>query len=361
MNWVVLVVFSAVAPAQESPPEAVAQNIEAVRLAHEGRYAEAERLLRAALGAKYIDDLTRAKIAHNLGSIYSREDRYPDAEQMFRCALQWRQENLPAASIEIAYSLSDLADIYRIEGRNREALNLLETAVNGLRQFHPDDPGLPRVLSNLAVVRYGFRKFDEAEELLRAAMNLIEKRLGPAGQDYGVALMNLGQVLQSKDDLEAAAPLYAQAIRIFENLGTSARTYLATALANSGTLYQRMNRLEEGRQAEQRALGLLRAMGDEVLRATILRNLGIIASGTANPANALPYFAESLMIQEKILGAEHPATADLLLEYASAAVRAGNKPLSRKLNKRAKDLVARLNRESPAGLTVSVQALRAAN
>jgi len=354
-------VISAVASTQNPVPEAVAQNIAAVRLINEGRYAEGETLLRTALAAEYDDDLTRAKIAHNLGSLYQREDRYHDAEDMFRSALELRQKNLPAASTEIAYSLSDLAEIYRVEGRTWEASNLLETAVSSLQQFHPDDPGLPRVLSNLAVVRFTFRKLDEAEELLRVAMNLCKKQQGPAGQDYAVVLTNLGQVLQSRKDLEAAAPLYEQAIGMFESLGIRGRAYLATALANSGTLDQLMGRTDEARQAEQRALGLLRPMGDEVLRATVLRNLGIIAAGTPRPAEALPYFAASLTIQEKILGAEHPATADLLLVYASAATGAGDKALARKLRKRAKQLLARLNHQSPAQLTVSVQALRSAN
>jgi tetratricopeptide (TPR) repeat protein len=360
MSWILLMFLSAVAPAQNPSAEAVAQNIEGVRLVDEGRFAEAETILRAALGAKYDADLIRAKIAQNLGSLYQRQNRYREAESMFLSALQWRQKALPAASTEVAYSQSNLADVYRIEGRNWDALNLLEQAARSLQQFHPDAPGLPRVLSNLALVRYNFSEFDEAEELLRAAMALYRNQQGPLSLDYGGALINLGQVTQSKNDLEAAAPLYAQAIAVFENLGSQGKGLLAAALANSGTLYQRLGRIEEAWQAEQRALGLLNATGDEVLRATILRNLGIIAAGTAKPADSFPYFEESLTIQQKILGADHPATAGLLLDYASAATRAGNKSLSRELRRRAKELLARLNRHSTEELTVSVNALRQA-
>jgi len=360
MSWILVILFSAVAPAQNPLAEAVAQNINAVRMVNEGRYSEAEGLFLAALRAKYDDDLTRAKVAQNLGSLYQRENRYHEAESMFLSALQWRQKDLPAASTDVAYSQSNLADIYRIEGRNWEALNLLETAVGNLQQFHPDAPGLPRVLSNLALVRYNFNQLSEAEELLRVALIGYRKQQGPASLDYGVALTNLGQVLETRNDLAAAAPLYAQAIHIFDNLGEQGKGLLAAALANCGTLYQRLGQIEEAWKAEQRALGLLLPTGDEVLRATILRNLGIIVAGTGKPADSLPYFAESLTIQEKVLGAEHPGTADLLLDYASAATRAGNKSLSRKLRRRAQDLLARLNRQSPADLTVSVRALRAA-
>jgi len=351
---------SGVSSASPNPTAiAEAQNIAAVRLATEGRYAEAEGLFRAALGAKYDDDLVRAKIAQNLGSVYRRQDRYRDAECMFRLALHWRQKNLPAASVEIAYSLNDLADIYRIEGRNWDARNLLETAVSGVRQFHPDAPEVSRILFNLALVRYNLNELDEAEELLREALVACRQQ-GTTTLEYGVALTNLAQVLQTKNDLNAAAALYAQAIGIFGTLGTEANVYLAAALAGSGMLYLRLDRIEEARQAEQRALGLMRPNGDEVLHAATLRNLGVIAARMDKAVDSLHYFEESLTIQEKVLGAEHPGTADLLEDYATAALRAGNKPLSRKLCRRAKDLRARLNRQSPGDLTVSVRALRAA-
>src|SRR5271155_302144 len=116
MRWVLWILFSGVVSAQDPLAEVIAQNNEATRLIDEGRFAEAEGLFRSALGAKYDDDLTRAKIANNLASLYQRQERYHDAERMFRSALQWRQNNLPPESIQVAYSLNNLAQIFRIEG-----------------------------------------------------------------------------------------------------------------------------------------------------------------------------------------------------------------------------------------------------
>ncbi len=350
---------SGTAWAQNHLAEAVARNNEAVRLAGEGNVGEAEKLYLAALQDAYVDDLTRAKIANNLGDLYQRQDRFRDAERMFQCALQWRQKNLPAASIEVAYSFNNLAEIYRVEGRNWEARNLMETAVRSLQQSHANAPGLPIILSNLAIVLCRFKEYDDAEELLRSA--LISYGPGPEGpsREYAVTLNNLGEVLQSKNNLDAAAPLYQQAIGIFEQLGAPARLDLAATLSNTGQLYQRQDRIEDARQAEERALELLHPEGDAVLRSQILRNLGNIVLNAGNPADSLPYFEQSLFIQEKTLGEEHPATASLLLDYSSATLRAGNKSLSRKLRKRAIDLIERLNSQSADQMTVSVRDLRA--
>jgi tetratricopeptide (TPR) repeat protein len=362
-----VVFFIGIASAQNSPlgspkdlvPAAVARNNEAVRLSGEGHDAEAEQSYRAALEAAVDDDLVRANIASNLGTLYQRQDRYRDAERMFRSALELRRKTLPAASIEVAYALNNLADVYRIEGRDWEARNLLETAVQRLQESQADAPGLPIMLTNLASVLCLFNQLDQAEELLRSALIFYDKHQQAGSQGYGVVLNNLGQILETKSDLEAAGALYQQAIGIFENLGYVGRIDLAATLANLGAFYQRLDRVTEARQVEQRALELLHRDGDTLLRAQILRNLGNIVAKGGNPAGALPYFEQSLGIREKTLGAEHPETASILLDYASATQRAGNKSLSRKLRKRALELLARLSSQSsPSQMTVSLRDLR---
>jgi tetratricopeptide (TPR) repeat protein len=355
--------LTARAEAQTAPQDqlsvAAARNNEAVELAGQGRNSEAERLYRAALDARYDDDLARAKIGNNLAALYQREDRYDDAERMFRSVLQWRQKHLPADSIQVAYSLNNLGDIYRIEGRSWEARNLMESALRSLHQFHPDAPGLALVLGNLAIVLCRFSEFDKSEELLREALVFYEQR--DAGtRDYAITLSNLGQVLELKNELEAAAPWYQRAIGILERLGPSASTDLAATLANSGTLYQRLHRIEESRQAEQRALKLLPPGGDALLRSQILRNMGNIIVDAGNAADSLSYFEQSLGLREKTLGSDYPATAELLLDYSRASLQAGDKSLARKLHRRAMELIARLNIQSNEQLTVSLSDLRAA-
>jgi len=338
--------------------EAILRNNEGVRLTNVGHYLEAEQAYRAALEIGCDDDLSRAKIATNLGELYMRQDRYPEAEQFFRSALELRQKNLPGTNEDVAYSLNNLAEIYRIEGRDWEARRLMETAAQRLRDSHSDDAGFPIILTNLAVVLCHFEQFDQAQELLRSALYFYERHGQTANRGYGVALNNLGQISEIKNDLEAAESLYQQSIRIFEKLGDSGRTDLAATLSSAGLFYQKMHRSLAARQAEQRALELLHPAGDTLLRGQILWNLGNITAQGGNPSEALPYFEQSLVIHEDRLGAEHPATANLLMDYASATKRAGNKSLSRKLYKRAQELLAKIGTRSLGQMTVSLRDLR---
>jgi len=349
--------FSAFAFAQDPLATAAKLNNEAMALANQGRLQDAEDLYRSALAVN-CNDLSRAKIANNLAWLYRRQDRYADAEKVLRRALQWREKNLPPTSVDIAYSLNNLADVYRIEGRDWEARNLLESAVRILQEFHPEAEGFSVILSNLAVALTKFHEYDRAEDLLSAALKRSEQQRGAMSREVGIAANNLAQVLRAKKHPADAAVLYARAAHIFEGLGRDSEPDLAVALANSGQMLEEQNKSEQARQIEQRALDLLNTGGNAPLRAAILENLGNIVVRSGNPSAALPYFEQSLDIQERAFGAEHPATVRILLDYAAATLRAGQKSLARKLRKRAEDLYARLQTATPGQFTISLNALR---
>jgi tetratricopeptide (TPR) repeat protein len=224
--------------------------------------------------------------------------------------------------------------------------------------LHSDAAGVAIVLSNYGVMLCRFGEFQQAEETLRSALIAFEKHDDKSSKQYGVTLANLGDVLGAKNDWEAAATFYDGSIEILEKLGAPARIELASALAGRGALYERLGSPDQARQSEERALDLLPPTGNAPLRAQILRNLGNIVADGRQPADSMPYFEQSLVIHEKTLGSEDPTTAALLLDYASATQRAGNKSLSRKLRKRAQDLLARLRSQSLTQMTVSLRDLR---
>ena len=355
-------ILSAMACAQDAAPQsavaAVRLNNQALTLAEEGKYLDAEKLYHSALAVKSGDDLSRAKICNNLAWLYRRQDRYKDAEKELRRALEMRQKKLPPGSIEIAYSFNNLADMFRIEGRDWEARNLLETAVKNLREFHPDAPGLPIVLGNLAVILCQFHEFDQAEKLLRSALSDSERDHGEISREVAIAANNLGQIMRAKNDLKGAAAMYDRAAGILEKLAPKNTSDLATVLANIGQLLSEQHQDGTARKTEERALGLLNGDGDGPLRAAILQNIGNIVAGSGNAAESLPYFEQSLDIQEKTLGPEHPATVRLLFDYSAATSRAGRKSMAHKLRKRAEELLRRLQIQSPDAFTVSLNSLR---
>lgn len=352
------IVVMGLAAAESPQEEATRLNNEAARLANVGKYDDAERSYRAALSIKSVDNFTQAKVSDNLAVLYQALDRFPDAEQMYRRALELRRKSSPPASPEIAHSMNDLAQIYWTEGRYWEARNLLSDAVK-LEEAHPDDPKLPLILNNLAVIQTDFHEYRKAEELLRRTLSACEDLHGPGSIEFAIALNNLAQVLESQKDYAQASPIFQKAVGILENLGPRAARDLAGTLANLGHMYHQQNRNEEAERTELRALALADSNPplDAPLRATILQNLGNIVSGRGAAEASLPYFEQSLAIRQKTLTPAHPAIISLLLDYAKATLRAGRKSLSKQLHKQAQQLAEQRSREDISQFSISVNAL----
>lgn len=349
----------AIAPAEDRLAQARHLNNQAAELYTRGQLEAAEPLYRAALTQSAREPILGATISTNLGALYKRLDRYTDAERLYQQALDLRRRWLPPTRPEIADSMNNLGEIYRLEGRYWEARNLTMAAVRALEQADPASPDMPIFLNNRAGLERDLHHPEIAEPLLRRAWTLAEVSSGPASRPVAIVLNTLGQVLADKRDFASAEPLYRRAADIFEKPETASPHDGAAVLSNLGRLLAALGRPEEARDTELRALALLDAQPhpDILLRATILQSLGGILAAQGDPSDALPYFERSLAAQERILGPENPRLAGVLADYSEAASRAGDRSRGRKLGKRAGQLLARERHDDRSSYTVDASAL----
>ncbi len=102
-------------------------------LASEGRYPEAEQLIRQtleterrALGPDHSDTLVTL---YSLGDLLKKEKRYSEAEKVYRDALDGRRRALGAGHPDTAATAYDLACVLALEGKRDEAFSNLRFAV----------------------------------------------------------------------------------------------------------------------------------------------------------------------------------------------------------------------------------------
>ena len=344
------------AAAQGSFHEARRLNNDAAVFYADGKFDDAERLYRAALALSANDPVLAATVASNLGALYKRSNRFPEAEQQYRHALAVRRQHLTPARPEIADSMNNLAEVYRLQGRYWEALHLTEAAVRALEQADPEGPDMPVLLNNWAGLERDLQHLDHAEQLLQRAYHLAQKSDAAANSTLAIVLNTLAQLRTDEHQYAEAEQFYQQAGALFD---TAARPYeLAVTLANLGRAQLYLGRAAEARQAELRALVLANGEThpDELLGAAILRNLGSVAAADGDIPNALSYFEQALRKQEEILGPRHPLLADVLLDYAGVASRAGEKSQARKMRKRAELLIAQKQHDDLSRETVDASA-----
>jgi tetratricopeptide (TPR) repeat protein len=269
----------------------------------DGRLAEAEpllveaqRSLRARLPAEHLD---RVVSTSTLGYLYLLQGRFEMAEPLLREATNAAQKAGDSHPV-LAFTLSNLADLYRVEGNPgradplfKKALAIYETtlgadslkvaetlldmsldtmtakkfAVAG-RQLERaleilrnkkgvDGPEVAAAENRLATAYTGHGRYDEAEKLLMHALP-IAKATWPAGHIVTAdALYSLGEVERLQRRYEAAEPCYKEAVEIYQKLGDRHSLSLAQALHQYAEMLKK-HEPREAKEMEKRSQTILR-------------------------------------------------------------------------------------------------------
>ncbi len=125
----------------------------------------------------------------------------------------------------------------------------------------------------------------QAEPLLEASLRLFQEQ----NQAYGIAwvLNHLGQVEQSKGDIQRARALFEESERLFRKLGQSWN--LAWVLYNLSQLYLSSN-LDHTQQLLEESLALFRQAGEQRGAAWALYQCAILLRKRNDPAGAMRLF-----------------------------------------------------------------------
>jgi tetratricopeptide (TPR) repeat protein len=174
----------------------------AMMLRRQGRWAEAEALLRRALDIHEViprsESGLSAALTHDLAQVVADQGRYPEAEAMFVRALGVRQELAGPDDPSCGETMGALAGVLAAQGKLVSAEELLRQALSlSERAFGATHPATAAAERDLADVLRAEGRFDEAEALLRDALRVQERRLGAAHRALCATLGSLADLLRA--------------------------------------------------------------------------------------------------------------------------------------------------------------------
>jgi tetratricopeptide (TPR) repeat protein len=264
-------------------------------------FQQAEELLSRAAERKE-DDLVDT--LHFLGEAQFKQARYAAATTSFRKALALRADD-PILMGELGFALFKLAQWSEAELLMRRALDIDQKTLG------PLDPRVARDLGSLAQLLGATNRPADAEPLFRRALDIDEKTFGPKHFYVAADLNDLASILQNTNRLTEAEPLMRRALDIDQtNLGPLHRS-VAAALNNLAILLQSTNRAAEAEPLMRRALDIDEKNfgADDPRVATHLNNLADLLKGTNRLAEAEPLMRRALEIDQKSFGPLHPNVA----------------------------------------------------
>jgi tetratricopeptide (TPR) repeat protein len=283
----------------------------AIALRAAGRYAEAERACRHALGGYEAlggprhPDVAGALV--ELGLILEARDRPREAARCHRRAL----DLIPAATRD--------ADLARLGLRARVALAGIDRTLGAYddagrayaaalrdarRRFGPRDPLVAGILNNLGVLRKAEGRYDEAEAMYRRAV----ARLDPRDRASRATLAhNLGGIEHARGRFARAEPHARRAVELRKALHGPGHPAVAADQVALAAILDGRGRFTEAARIYRRALTVLRRrLGARCLEVGLaLAGLGAAEQQRGRLGTARRAYLEALAIQETLLGGRH--------------------------------------------------------
>ncbi len=147
----------------------------------------------------------------DLGTILSESERFDEAEPLLREALAGYERALNKNSDDIVRTLGNLGALLTRVGRVDEATDLYQRVIDMMLEDGRDDPEIAVTMSSVALNRRDSGDFEQAEKLLRDALDI---ELGAYPADHPSLphrMANLSSVLLLQDKLGEARDLLSRA------------------------------------------------------------------------------------------------------------------------------------------------------
>lgn len=227
----------------------------------------------------------------------------------------------PAVQAEL---FGTLGELYMQLGRLDAADSMLTAALALRRTLAGRDSAAngdvaDRIVA-LGLLRAEQARFDEAETLVRAGLDMTRGTRPPGHPGVAQGTAALGRVLELRGAYDDAVPVLEEAVRMHEAAGISAA--LADALAELGAVHFYAGRLAVSDSVVRRVLTLNREIhGERHPRvADDLITLGAIRFELGRYPEAEQHYRDALAIHEAWYGADHPAVASNLTMLGRALV-----------------------------------------
>lgn len=218
------------------------------------------------------------------------------------------------------YSLPELST--RVGG-DVTAREILDRGVERIRTDLSDQPNIRGTLLTALGNVYGdLALYDKAESLLRDALEVRKKSLGPQHATTAKSLKNLGNLLVLRGHNEEARTLIQEALDVQRRVLEKDDLEIADTLRTLGFLLYTEKAFEAAEQSHREALAITRKRLDENHPdvAQSLNDIALALYALEKYEQAQPLYDESLRIKKLVYGPNHMEVA-LTLNNIAALLR----------------------------------------
>jgi len=229
----------------------------------------------------------------NLSICLNNIARFTDAEQVAEKGLAIALKK--GHELFQAVFLSNIANMYRRQGKLNQALEYLEQATL-IFERKKDLGNWANTRATIGMVYLRTGRTNDALVELRKSLKVHKdlKDIDNVGHDQ----LTIGNIYLTQEKFKEALASYQEALASYRRKGTLSDQ--ASALGNIGGAYAGQGDFDKALEFQQQALQLYRKMNDPVGVAKTIGNIGSIYLRQGHPIDALKQLSEALEIQKRI-------------------------------------------------------------
>jgi tetratricopeptide (TPR) repeat protein len=238
---------------------------------------------------------------------------------MSQC-LDFCRENLGPEHTRTITVMIDLGILLSYDERFQEAETLFRDALDlGLKNLKDDNELVIYAKEQLAEIFIGKAAYSDAKALLLDILTVIREdeklqyKFGPK------VLLNLGNILLNEEDFPEAEKIFLELLRDYEKKGDTKNPNYIVAKGSAARAFMEQGKVEEGLRFMQEALEMSTEVNGERHRTTLalLINFGMALSEFGKYEEALIYTEHGYRVFEEIFGERAPDTLFVSVNYAN--------------------------------------------
>jgi len=263
----------------------------------------------------------QAELYQTLGGIYQKLGKFDRADVLMREALDERRSLLGAGHPQVAETLLALGLLRLDQAQLEEAERLAREGLEKIKRFRPrDDTALARATSTVGKVLAARGQYKEAIALLEGAVN-EQQRMSPASADLAASLTELAAAQFLNGNYDSAEALDQRVLAMHRQLRGARHPLVADDLINLGDIHFQRGRYDRAEQFDRQALEITTAFYGEnhyqTTTALTALSQALIFEKRFDDAEAL--LRRALAIREHVYGPMHPNVASTLNEIGNLA------------------------------------------
>ena len=229
-----------------------------------------------------------------------------------RAKTEAKRETATAEQVsEFLVGLFEVSDPSEARGNSISAREVLDRGAERIEAALADQPAIQaRMMSKVGQVYQNLGLYEQAEPLLRRALEIRRHVLGPDHHETLHSLNRIGSLCWRKGQLDEAERYHGEALERARRVLGDDHPDTFNYVNNLGTVLEAQGKLDEAELYYREALeGRRRVLGDDHSATLVSRsNLGLALVNQGKLDEAEPYTREALEDKRRTLGDDHPAT-----------------------------------------------------